>query len=242
MPSTIHILTRGHRRIGLNEVAGRGVLFENPITTGLLMQIDVPGGGAYKDTARTTSALMDGDVVMGVTDSSGNANHWAQSDSGVAPTFRTAAGGQKVLRFPSDGAHYMSFTSGLANIRTIYWVINEDPAYGGGYQFMLGHNINYDFHATSPHGCFDAGFSKVNLLHIDKANVAVTTNRPTTLKVVTGQTSSNASATEFSRDRGNGFGARSWCGDLCMLLIYSAVHDATQMDTMETALKGYCSV
>src|ERR1035437_3025545 len=216
--------------------------FIPPIISGLLMQIDVNRpSSVWTDTTRTSPASV-GNSVRGVTEFSGNNNHWSQATAVVAPTVQTSAGGKLVLRFAGSGTWYMLFASQMTTIRTVYWVANEDPAWGGAYQFLLGHSSNYQFHGDNPHGCFLSGTANVGLLHIDKTNVGIGTARPTTLKTITAQTNSDSTATEFSRDRNNAFGNRSWVGDLALLLVYSGVHTTQNMSDTEDAIKSYLSI
>jgi hypothetical protein len=204
------------------------------------MQIDVNvPSSVWKDTARTLPASV-GDTIQGVTDRSVNLNHWSQASAGISPALQTGGNGKLVLRFPTTGNTTMNFTAGLSTIRTIYWAIMEAAGQSGAAwsNFFLGDGGAYNFHANDTgHGCFSSTYSTVNLLHIDKANVAIQTARPTTLKVVMAQTGINSIASRFSDDRGAG--SRSWQGDIALLLIYSAVHSAGEISSTEDAIKSY---
>lgn len=237
----IHALNRsGNRRLFLGETSGPPPAITLPYSTGLLMQIDVPSGLVWKDTGRSIPATAVGDTVLGVTDRCGAVNHWSQGNSSLAPTLQLSSDGKMVLRFPNDGAHYMSFVNSMSTIRTVYWVISEDQAWSG-YNFMLGHGSLYDFHSGDVHACFD-GNSAVNLLRIDKAPVAIGATRPATLKVVTAQTSRACNASEFSRDRNNTYRQGSWRGDLSILAAYSVIHTTQEMSDTEDAIKNYMSI
>jgi hypothetical protein len=218
--------------------------FTPPYTANLLMQIDLNAPGTVWQDAARTQAASPGDFVNGVTDLSGNANHWyggtglpfVYGSMGAVPT------GIRVLRMANTGDKYMLFTNRVSPIFTVYWVVMEQLSYGGGYQFLLGDFGNYDFHPDNPHGCFVSGTSKVNLCRVNKIAGAVNQARPTSLQVITAQTSVGSYASEFSRDRGNAYGSRSWVGDVAMLLCYSATHTAQQMSDTEDAIKAYLSI
>lgn len=224
---------------------GSSLGFIPPIKSGLLTQIDVATNGSnWADTGRTVLAVTSGSTVQGVKDFSGNGNHWYQSNASISPQLvPSPANGKWILRFPNTGYYTMDFTNNLTTIRTVYWAINQSPLASPPIWSccFLGHSVNYNFHAGQS-GCFSGtnSYSSVNLLRIDKTSVALETARPTTLKVVTAQTSTNSSANRFSYDRTET--ARSWQGDLALLLIYSDLHDTTQMSTTEDAIKTYLSI
>ena len=205
---------------------------------GPLMFIDVTANPStiWKDTERTQAALP-GDTVRGITDLSGNNNHWSQPTASIAPAL-SMIGNYNALNFFSDGAHCMLFTSAMSTIRTVFWVAHEAAGFTGGYQFLLGHGTAYDFHANTPHGCFET-YGKVNYLRIDKVEGAIQTARPLTLKVITAQTRANASASEFSKDRGNAYAQSSWNGALVMLVCYDSILTAQQISDTEDAIKAY---
>ena len=217
-------------------------IFTPPYLTGLLMQIDVGrASSVWTDTARTAAASLT-NTVKGVSDFSGNNNHWSQASAPSAPTLQVSPTNSKnVLRFADGGTVTMNFTSGLSTIRTIYWAINQSAGNKASWNcFMLGDSSAYNFHANDTgQGCFTPSYSNVNVLHIDKTNVAIYTARPLTLKVVTAQTSGNTSANRFSYDRSY---QRSWEGDLALLLIYSTLHSAGEMSATEDAIKTYLSI
>jgi hypothetical protein len=228
---------------GITQPSSIATTFTPPITADLLMQIDVNRSGTlWKDAARTQAAVL-GDLVLGVTDLSGNNNHW-HDGTGAPLGYGTLSSGltsAKVLRFANTGNKYLLFTNSMSTIRTSYWVVKELLNYGGGYQFLLGHSSAYDFHADTPHGCF-ASYGNVNLCRVNKVQGAIGMARPTTLQVVTAQNSGNANASEFSRDRGNAYAQSSWVGDIALLLCYSSLHTAQQISDTEDAIKAYLSI
>ena len=229
----------------IKKSAGGTTGFVLPVQTGMLMYMDANAASSiWKNTARTTPATTAGDSIQGVTDFSGNSNHWSQATAGVAPTLQLV-GGKNVLRYDTSGGMWMGFASRMTTIRTSFWVAGETNGWGGDYSFLLGDSSNYDFHSESPHGCFAAySTSPVNLLRINKASVAIGTARPISpaIKVITAQNSGNASASEMSRDRNNAYGTRSWHGDIAFLVCYSSVLTTQQMSDTEDAIKAYLSI
>jgi hypothetical protein len=223
--------------------AARGLVL--PVQTGILMYMDANANNSlWKDTSRTIPATTAGDSILGVTDFSGNLRHWSQANSAVAPTLQSI-GNIKVLRYDTSGTMYMLFASGMTTIRTSFWVAGESNGWGGGYSFLLGDGGSYDFHSDSPHGCFASYDSRpVNLLRIDKVGVGIGTARPISpaIKVITAQNSGDARASEFSRDRNNAYGTRSWHGDVALLICYNSVFTTQQMSDTEDAIKAYLSI
>jgi PKD repeat protein len=54
--------------------------------------LGLEGESAYTDTGRTTLAAVNGDLIAGATDVSGNARHWSQATSGNRIPLRIVAG------------------------------------------------------------------------------------------------------------------------------------------------------
>jgi hypothetical protein len=206
-----------------------------PVTSGLLMYIDVNDSSTlWSNTARTTPAVVGG-AVQGVTDKSANNNHWSAFDFASSPTLQVV-GSNRVLRYLSNS--YLNFTNNVNTIRTVFWVISEsNPA--DAYRFMLGHSSQYNFHSGARHQCFDATYSTINLLRIDKTVGGFNTNRPTSLKVVSVTTSMDSSADKLSMDRSY---ARNWEGDVALLLLYSTVLSLAEIEATEDAVKTYFGV
>jgi hypothetical protein len=215
-----------------------------PVTTGILMRIDVNAPNIiWKDTSRTVPATTTGDVVQGVTDLSGNNNHWSQAVSGDAPTLKFISG-KKVLYFP-DSTDSLSFASRMTTIRTVFWVIGRDGGAGcNGYKTMLGDSSNYNFVGGPGYACFDPDYSSVIMsqIRIDKTVAGIYAQRPLSpdIKVVTAQTSVNSAASIFSKDRTNS--DRNWCGDLALLIAYDFILTTQQLSDTEDAIKAYLSV
>jgi hypothetical protein len=212
------------------------------LTTGLLMHINVTDPATlWKDTARTIPAAV-GDTIKGVTDKSGAGRHWSQGTTAAAPVLVDLGGGKRVLRFDTTQTQYMNFPA-FTTARTVFWAVAEAAGYAGGYAFLLGDPSACNFHGDSPHGCFLASPpSSIASLRIDKADVPLGTARPTSLKVVTATTNANSTASEFSRDRSNAYGARSWPGDLALLLVYDTVLTAQQISNNEDVIKSLLGI
>lgn len=217
--------------------------FTPPILTNLLMWIEPSDGDTvFTDVARTTLATS-GSKVQGITDKSGNGYHWAQSNSANAGTYSTS-GSLKTLYYPNDagaGTYYMTYTQ-LTTVRTAFWVIAAQPN-NIDYSFIMGDSSYYDFHGGPGTNLFFSAVVSLAVVNIDKtAYTAATAIKPTSLKVISVQTNSNANISDYSRDRNNNFGSRSWKGHLSLFLAYSSVLNGTEISDTEDSIKAYFGV
>ena len=90
--------------------------------------------GVFTDTAGTTPAVNDGDLIVRWSDQSGNGNHVLQATSGNRPVFKTnVLGGKPVLRFltasaqtlltlPTAKAGGFSFQRHAPESRVLQWL------------------------------------------------------------------------------------------------------------------------
>src|SRR4030095_8142153 len=106
-----------------------------------------------------------------------------------------AQAGRPVVRF--DGADdVLPFKSRLTTIRTVFWVVREDPAAPNGYRFLLGDALGYDFHSGAAHELWSGytnpaitgGETRINGVAVN----GITTNRPSSLSVVSLVTTAHA--------------------------------------------------
>jgi len=170
-------------------------------------------------------------------DLSGHSNHLGQTTLGSQPSFvPNVASGRGVVRFDgSDDA--LLFTTRLTSIRTVFWVVREEAAAPNAYHFLLGDGSTYAFHSGSARQIWGSntdaavltGQTRVNGVLVD----GTTTNRPTTLSVVSLVTASSVSADAFSRDRTYG---RSWWGDLAELIVFDRALTNVERKAVEDGL------
>jgi hypothetical protein len=174
------------------------------------------------------------DRVSAMRDLSGNGNDLAQLNDADQPSLVPGEqNGLPVIRFDGAG-DVLLFKKRLSTIRTVFWVIREDPDAEPGYRFLLGDATAYDFWSGSAHQIWSttttasvlSGETRINDTPEDGRYV----NRPTTLKVVSLVTTQNVAADAFSRDRGYG---RSWWGDLAELVIYDRALSSAERKLVE---------
>lgn len=229
----------------------------NPITNGLLLDVDFSNPATiFSDTGRTTLAV-DGGAIKGVRDLSGTGNHLTQGTTGRCPIFRNGTtNATRYGDFYQDNAAYgsnadmphMLFTNPLSTIRTVVWVMerlrNPDPNANTGLRcFLLGHATATDFHSdvtTGNNGYFHVSYAplvesmRVNGVVQDKS----TFTRLSARHLVTMGASGNMLADSFSLDR-TGF-YNTFRGYLFRLAIYDRVLSLSELEFIEsTFLDGY---
>jgi hypothetical protein len=169
-------------------------------------------------------------------DVSGRGNDLSQADPALQPSFvPDAQASRPVVRL--DGDDVLLFKSRLTTIRTVFWVIREDPEALDGYRFLFGDATAYDFYSGAAHELWSVhsnpaitgGETRINGVLVN----GMTTNRPTNLSVVSLVTTANVTADAFSRDRIYG---RSWRGDLAELVVYDRALTAAERKSVEDAL------
>lgn len=225
----------------------------NPVTAGLLMDVDFANpASVFTDVARTARASH-GDLVRGVADTSGQGNHWFQADADLCPRYvvgaRAADTYADCYRMAEWGdnlhAMYLSFTARLTTVRTAFWVMNPHPAsWGSGVgtrAFLLGDAANYDFHSddSGSNGYFHHSYSLVNAIWVD----GVSRDRSYYAReqrrlLLSATTSANAAADEFQRDRtASTFPFRGYLHRFCC---YSTVLSDDARQKVESAFQnGY---
>lgn len=178
-------------------------------------------------------------LISAINDLSDNRNNLNQTTSSRQP-FLVANGfsTHPVLRF-NDGNQWLDFTTRLTTIRSIYWVIKYSSS--GTYSFLLGDVTAFDFHAGT-NTYFDGNSSAAirngnfRINGITQAPTSFTRN--TNVNTISLVTTANVNASAFSADRGNGFGSRSWIGDLLYLAIFDVAHNSEQISQMESYLRS----
>jgi hypothetical protein len=171
-------------------------------------------------------------------DQSGTNNHALQSTTASQPLFVAGdVNGLPVLRF--DGTNdWLSFTTRLTTIRTVFWVVRENPSATNGYRFLLGDVSTYDFCADGARKIWSSSYSSASIQNGEtRLNGTLvngtTTDRPTTMAVVSLVTTGAVTADSFSRDRSYGW---HWFGDLAELVIYDRVLSDAERASVEAQL------
>lgn len=169
-------------------------------------------------------------------DQSGNANHAVQSTAASQPTVVPGeANGLPVIRF--DGSNDFVTFPRITTMRTVFWVVKEISGAPNGYRYLLGDGSVYDFCSDGTKKIWDVSYASANIktgeTRINGALVnGTSTDRPTTLSLISLTTTGNVSADSFSRDRANG---RYWMGDLAELIVY----ERPLSDAERVTVEGY---
>ena len=163
-----------------------------------------------------------GGTVSSWADQSGNGNHLVQTVAASQPlVVADVANGHPAVRFDglNDG---LLFTNRLTTIRTVFWVVRANPAATTDYRFLLGDVADYHFCSGATTKLWDTSYTSVAIKNGEtRLNGALvnglTTDRPTSLSVISLVTTGNVHADALSRDRTSG---RSWWGDVLEVAVY----------------------
>src|SRR5262249_18674418 len=98
-------------------------------------------------------------------DQSGQANTLVQPTLTSEPAWvANAVNGLPALHF--DGSSdFLTFTNRLTNVRTVFWVIREDPAATAGIHLLLGDSSKYDFYSGSGHELWSSAYTSSAILN-----------------------------------------------------------------------------
>jgi hypothetical protein len=140
------------------------------------------------------------------------------------------------VRFDGVG-DFMSFTTRLTTIRSVFWVIRRSPSMTSGYRFLLGDPTSYHFCSDSTTKLWTSSYTSPSILNGEtRMNGAVvnglTTDRPTSYSLLSLTTTGDVSAATFSKDRSYDY---SWWGDLAELLIF----DRPLAEGERLSIEGY---
>jgi hypothetical protein len=107
----------------------------------------------------------------------------------------------------------------------VFWVVNETPGIADGHRPLLGDGSEYHFYGGAGHRIWDSshthssiqsGQTRVNGVSVN----GTTSNRPTSLSIVSLTTTGPVTASSFANDRN--VGAQIWSGNLAELIVYDA--------------------
>ena len=144
-----------------------------------------------------------------------------------------------MLRFDGKG-DFMSFATGLTEIRTVFWVIRRNSA-ATGWRMLLGDAKVQHFSSDQSTKLWWYGRTSPFVLggetRLDGGVVdGRTTDRPTNLSVLSVVTTGYVSASTFSKDRI--YDQYSWWGDLAELVIYRRALTPAEVRSVEEYLAG----
>ena len=157
-------------------------------------------------------------------DQSGHANHLLQATSTRRPALvANGFNGYPVLRFDGNSDFFNLTTRLAGTIRTVFWVVKEDPAAAVGRRSLLGDaTAGNDFRGGASGTVWASDATAAQTLNgstfVNGAPVSgATATRPKSMSVVSIETTSGTSASLF----GTSFGASEfWWGDLAEMVIY----------------------
>jgi hypothetical protein len=173
-------------------------------------------------------------------DQSGSANHAAQATVSAQPTLVPGqVNGLPVLRFDGN-SDWVQFASRITGLRTVFWVVRQDPAATPGWRYLLGDSTGQPFSSGSAHQLWGGYTSAAVLGGETRVNGVLvggtTTNRPTSMAVISLVTSAAVPAANFARDASTGF----WWGDLAELIVYDRpLGDGERMDVEAYLARKY---
>jgi len=91
------------------------------------------------------------------TDQSGQGNHLVQPEAWRQPRLLA---GPVLPALEFDGQQdYLKFTTRLTNIRTVFWVVRENPAATAGFHYLLGDPSSYDFSSGASRQIWSPSFT-----------------------------------------------------------------------------------
>ena len=168
--------------------------------------------------------------------------------AGTVPVYKTGImNGLPVIRFANDGSKYLTFTTRLATIRTVFWVVSRNPS-GLQYTFLFGDTISYiyDFCGASNmnsyifSNAYTSTYVKSGLIKLNGTScqpIEATGSAipmPTTPSVFSVRTTSNVAASTLSKDRTQL--TRSWTGDIAEVIIYNRALTNYEISRVENYL------
>lgn len=186
--------------------------------------------------------ILSGSKITEWQDASGNNNHCIQASVSFQPSIVNSINqlnGKPSISF--DGMDdYMSFSIGINNIRTVFFVVKHN---GINVPFapILGDNNSYDFMGDDiTNNIFSNTYTHPNIkngnMRINKLSVSTVTNatRPLNYSIISLTTTGNVSASQITRDRSNI--SRVWGGEYSEIIIYDNLLSTQQIIDVEDYL------
>lgn len=213
-------------------------------STGLNLWLDMEDDEQiYTNSACTTAATTNDERVLCIRDKSGADNHAINSNSSNAPLFKTSGfNGLQSAYFDGSQNEFLDFGS-MTDIRTVFWVIQEDTSNLGDTAFLLGDpgGTTQHFSRASTGGNIFGGSASANVtggtFNLDQTAInGTTTTMPSSPAVLSLVTTGNVTASAFSRDRTSCCGSRTWGGNLAELIIFNRALTAGEVTDVENYL------
>lgn len=204
--------------------------------------LDIPGLHLWvrADSNVVTAA---GARVTDWGDMSGNGNHLTQVTNNYRPVLGTGLlNGHSGVVF--DGSNDNLFFPQSAEIRTVFWVMEENEGATLSFRCMLGDDDKFDFLRGAAGEIWNTQFTNAGILGgVTRANyqeIDGTTNGfPDGVQLMSLKTTSAVEASRLTMDRATI--ARVWHGVVYELLIFNSALDAEQIAFVENYLADYYS-
>ncbi len=163
-------------------------------------------------------------------DQSGSGNDATQTTGTEQPTqVAGVLNGKPVIRF--DGTDdWMSFPE-ISDIRSVFWVIKEDPSATATYRSLLGHSTDANFHRGFEKALFFTSYYGTSV-HVENGETfirgeevhpywaRIDSNKvPTEHAIISLITTGDVAADQLTRDRN--YANRGWWGDIAEVLIFN---------------------
>lgn len=166
----------------------------------------------------------------------GTANSLTQTTQTSRPmVVLNAYNGQSTVRF--DGTDdFLELPVDRTDVRAVFAVVREDVA-AGNVKFLFGDDINYHFHrdqnatkymiGSGASASVTGGTARINGTVVNMQ----ATPYPTTLGIVSFETTGNVEIGNIGRDRT--IAGRNWQGDICEIIILNVVPSQSNRESIE---------
>jgi hypothetical protein len=174
-------------------------------------------------------------------DQSGNGNDGLQTAALSNPQLiPSAVNGLPVMRFDGN-SDFMRLTYAPQNVRTVFWVVREDPTATEGYRTLLGDGSNQFLGGPGSQRTiwsdqYASPLVKNGLTVLNGQGVnGAATKRPTAMSVLSVTTTDVTTARWFGSQSGTD---NYWWGDLAEMLIYDQPLSSSDRAKIEAYLKA----
>jgi hypothetical protein len=175
----------------------------------------------WLDFGNPFSVTSSSGKITQIDDKSGNARHATQSYAPRQPLYTTAGVNGRNCMECTNGDQWVEIAATL-NVQC-FVIVHQNA---GGW-FIVGDSSSFDFHGTPGSYWFDGTYASSRILSgsawLNGASIAPrdAEKQPTTTVYIF-NTTDNVRISQFSADRGNGYGARSANGKTCEILGFSS--------------------
>ena len=179
-------------------------------------------------TLTTFTGANDGFVAVWY-DQSGNSNNSAQATATTQPKLVSSGvvildNGLPAIDYDASGSDYLSLTSRISDVRSVFQVWNAEADTGANTQFILGDSSNYNYHTGTGNNILNnnasssvsQGANYINSLPKDFRNFDRSIVQCLVSMI---HLSSTNKVNQLTRDRGGN--SRSWQGKMQEIILYS---------------------